>query len=469
MVEDPSISRKIMDIEQELDLFNKKINDVYFWEWIRRKVDIKCMSDSDASESKKNKLNDSRKKYLKRAYLMCKNILVKNPFLANSAEVLFWGWRRRERSGIGTDVLCDPIIDHLERSHLVIEKPVNESHLKPPDHVNVRYLDFIEYFSSLVVKLGLVKVSLSDDERKLLQDIKNRIRSEIGVELDLETIVKRNLIKRKVEKPLYEALIRRIEPEIVIMGIASSGKETFIEVCKDNQVPVVELQHGVMSEYKLAWSFPEERKKRTFPDYFFTFGSYWSSRVELPIPDQNIYDLGFPDHERRIRNCRNIENRENQILFISQPEIGQDLVELAIELKEITEYKVVYKLHPAEIEDWSDRYPQLEKSEVNVASKELYKLFSESSAQVGVYSTALFEGLSFNLTTFLVKLPGVEMVSDLDSYEFVYLVDSAEELSKRLSDIDKGKNEFDSEIFFRRNSLNNIKSAIDRIISESQH
>ena len=72
-------------------------------------------------------------------------------------------------------------------------------------------------------------------------------------------------------------------------------------------------------------------------------------------------------------------------------------------------YNFVYKLHPNEWKTWKSEYPYLVNSGVQVIDnneKDLYYYFSISDIQIGVYSTALFEGYGFNLITILYYIEG---------------------------------------------------------------
>ena len=76
---------------------------------------------------------------------------------------------------------------------------------------------------------------------------------------------------------------------------------------------------------------------------------------------------------------------------------------------------MVYKLHPGETADWRSRLPWLAASPLDVVGHQqsIYELFAYASAQLGVYSTALFEGVAFGLRTYVATLPGHEALDVL--------------------------------------------------------
>jgi hypothetical protein len=92
---------------------------------------------------------------------------------------------------------------------------------------------------------------------------------------------------------------------------------------------------------------------------------------------------------------------------------------------------------------------------IDTPETSLYKLFSESAVQVGVFSTALYEGLSFGLQTYLLDAPGVEYLDPLVNTGNVQKVKTAEEL-KEILHLQETSTPFDSEYFFQSNAVSNI-------------
>jgi len=64
----------------------------------------------------------------------------------------------------------------------------------------------------------------------------------------------------------------------------------------------------------------------------------------------------------------------------------------------------------------------LAKDNVELVDDDLYKLLSSSEYQVGVYSTAIYEGLLFGLKTILCNTMFVEYMEELIMLDKVFLV-----------------------------------------------
>jgi hypothetical protein len=445
---------EFLELEKELDLLNKKVCDTYFWERIRFPIYQRLYS-SDEERS----ANGGSEGYLPGIYLFVKNIFVKNPLLSKKVDFLFYGTGRRKKieDGLWWDIYHDPIIESTKEDCLLWERPYDVSHLTPSKTSSMRYVDVIEYTGTLLQKTGLSKVSLSESELSLIKEVKGRIEARFDAELPLKKIIKEDLSKRRVRLPLYTKLIKKVSPKVVFLTVGYNGRETFIEACRRADVPVVELQHGVINEYHMGYSFPHANKN-VFADYFFTFGDFWSDSVDLPLSDEDVYSIGYPYLEKKSKQYKDVEQK-NQILFISGPNIGEELSRFAVELNNRERYKkdIVYKLHPNE----KTRYPWLEKSDITCIADEtpLYRLFAESDSQIGVNSTALYEGLQFGLSTYVLETPGHEYMQYLIENNYVALVQSTEELINE----EQTNRDIQKEYFFEDNPLQKFESAVNEI------
>jgi rRNA-processing protein FCF1 len=345
-----------------------------------------------------------------------------------------------------------------------METPYNVSHLAPAKTENLRYLEFIKAGGALQRKLGIQSVSIPSDILAQLREIEAEIQQRFNVGIDVIARAQEAIHIRNTTLPLYERLLNRIRPEVVVI-VVSYGKETLIEACKRNGIPVVELQHGVIYDFHFGYSYPEGETKTTFPDYLLTFGEFWNETARYPIPDKQVISVGYPYLETRLKTYENVENVP-QLLFISQGTIGEQLSKFALAVHESDEvnHEVVYKLHPGEYDRWENEYPWLAKSDVRVIEEStppLYRLFAESSAQIGVGSTAIYEGLCFDLQTFVFDTDGADVLRPLVDSETAVVVETVDELAMSLKSTHKP--EFDRGRFFKQDAVENVISELKKI------
>jgi len=467
-----SITEAFLRMEDELDLFDQQIGGVYFWERVRFGVHRKILEETGISGQAHTKLEPTCLNRATTVLLAARNMLFRNPYFSSSRDVVFLGHPRRklQEDGKWWDIYCDPIIEGLSLSYAYFEDSYLNTHLAPAKTAGIRYLDLINVLAGIKRRLRVTRIRLSRTERDLLQHVREEIAIRFNIDVNLDQIVSRNLLNRKSRLPLYKMLLRKLDPQLAIV-LVSYGKEIFIEACRELHIPVVELQHGVIGYYHLAYSYPgSTRTKRFFPDYFFAFGDYWKDCVEFPIKKERIYSVGYPYFESEVKKYSDIQKKD-QILFISSGDIGKKMSKFAVKLSKShsLEQKIVYKLHPGEYHRWRKEYPWLVNTDIKVIDHDsvpLYQLFAESRFQIGVNSTAIYEGLSFGLRTFLLNLPGVEYMEDLAKKHYVSIIKSVDELQECLKRPDLAPH-ISANKFFRINALENFHEALRKIMASS--
>jgi len=471
----PEIHDTLNEIESEHDLFERKVDDVRYWERVRNDVYDEVCNSLGVFGKANVEPGGSWKERFRGLYLLLRNVLVRNPYLADEHEFLFYGHPRRKQRDNGTwwDLYTDPILEEFDLDAVSIEYDHELRHYTPARSSPLKYTDLIEYSGTLYKMAS--RYSLPSEEADYLRKVETAFETKFGAEVDLAGFVREELTERQALVPLYERLLNRVKPEVVVL-VVSYGKESFIEACQNVDIPVVELQHGSISKYHCGYSFPPGERKDAFPDYFFTFGSFWKTRLNLPLADEYVYDVGYPYLEQEVDKVpqnqkKNPDPDDKSILFISQGTIGAKLSKFAVEVAKSADKKhsVIYKLHPDEYSRWQDEYPWLVGSDVEVreeGSAPLYQLFASADVQVGVYSTAVYEGLYFDLETYVVDLDGVHYVQDLVDEGVITIVSSPQDLLIKL-ERDKTQ-EYDSNRFFRKGSIQEIKSCLNHISENKQ-
>jgi len=458
-----------LQVEEDLDLFNQRIDNVYFWERIRFPVYMRLMESTGIVGQAHTKFERTLANIGRRSLLALKNIFLKNPYCVPQAEILFLGSPRRKLLDDGKwwDIYCDPIIEGLDNGYVYFETDYLNTHFTPAKTSRIWYLDFPLFLAAIKQELGAVRISLKRQDVLLLKEIEKQLEQQFRVRFNLQELVIRNLRSRRSTLPIYKRILEKVNPKLVIL-VESCGKETFIEACKEAHITVVELQHGVTGKYNPCHSFPGPgRLKRTYPDYLFVFGDFWKEDIQYPIGLDKVYSVGYPYLEREASKYLGVE-KQDQLLFISQGTAGKELSRFAVELSKRRDFPftIVYKLHPGEYARWRNDYPWLLGTQIKVIDSDnvpLYKLFAESKIQVGLNSTAIYEGLYFGLKTILLNLPGVEYMDRLIEKQIAHLVSCVDEIIKIIRQ--QRFNEVDIEYFFKPDSLNNVRKAIDELLS----
>ena len=460
-----SLVERFRKFENEYATFDISVTNMHIWERIRFDIfrEIKQQQESGQAHTT---LDLDMKDNLQGAKLWLRNLVSKNPFLASSSNVAFVGHQRRkkERDGYWWDIYCDPIHDVCSHDSVHFEYPYLLNHKSPAKTDSLRYLEFIEFTGTILRKLGFCSVNLDSDDLVMLKELEDGFQSEFDVSIDLKSRVKQHLQNRNCRLSLYKKLLDRVDPEIAVV-VVSYGKHTLIEACKEKGIPVVELQHGIIYSDHLGYSFAGDRKKTNFPDYLLTWGDFWNTDVEFPIPEDRIVSVGYPYLEESIDAYDHVETT-SQILFISQGTIGEQLSKFAMEVAQhpAVDQDIIYKLHPGEYDRWRDEYPWLNEADFEIIDSSeppLYELFSQSSTQVGVGSTAVYEGLAFGLETFVYDCPGSKVLQPLVNEGTAQLVSTPEELADTLGG---SEGSFDREYYFETNASEKMCGTLNRLI-----
>ncbi|WP_082230104.1 hypothetical protein [Halorubrum lipolyticum] len=465
MLTDPE---EYKSFESELDLFSIHVDHLPIWERIRFKVAREIASQQGQGQPHTQR-EDGLKDYLRGFSLWLKNAVHRNPYLAGEHDYLFAGHPRRklEEDGYWWDIYCDPIHEKEELDYVHMEMPHLLSHRSPAKTNNLRYLELVEYGGTIQRQIGLRQPSIPDEVISRLREAEAEIERRFDADIDLVSKVRHNLHVRNTNLPLYERLLDRVDPEVAIV-VVSYGRETFIEACKRKEIPVVELQHGVIYDTHFGYAYPEDETKVMFPDYVLTWGEFWNENLRFPIPDERVISVGYPYLEDRLNQYDDVEPAK-QLLFISQGTIGRELSQFALKVHEDDriEHEVVYKLHPGEYDRWEDEYPWLAESDMRVIDESeppLYRLFAESSAQVGVGSTAVYEGLCFDLETFVFEADGADVLQPLVEDGAASMIEDVDDLAGQMGSVDTSQ--FDRERFFKSDSVANILEELERIHDE---
>lgn len=467
----PDSNEILFRLEEDLGLFDATINGIRFWERLRVPVFFAIL-EHIRPKADTLSLRTKRFTYFKR-YLISIFKLYRNPLLSPKNEVLFLcsGRRLLEKDNLWWDIYTDPIIVALDTPPLAIEPHFKENHYKPAKTPSIRYLDFIDFLTFLKRTMRISWISFTKKESLLLQRIRKEILARFNIDVNVQSLTRRILTDRKARLPLFKWMLRRIQPKVVVLA-QGYGWEDMIEACKSLGIKSVELQHGVITPLDLGYSFKGDfRTKETFSDYLFAWGDYWKTCVEYPISKDQVVGIGFPYFESKKDSYSKI-TRKRQILFISQDTVGEILSKIAFELSKADDlgFDILYKLHPRERRGWREKYPWLATSKVRVIEKQeavLYELFAESMIQVGVYSTALYEGLAFGLQTYVIEAPGIEHARPLLETGIVQKVSTVEELLKRIR-VGKESGAINSDQFFKPDSVQNAVSFINELLQDGK-
>lgn len=455
-----------LELERSQDLFDLRIDGVPVWERVRKDV-FDDLVLGDVPEAVRSDAGDAEGSTGFLRYLVdrgYRDLTVENPLLAGQHDLVFVNGRRERMSdGVWWNIYCDPVCEALGIDCL---------HLDPSDHYRrsplktdaVRPIRPLSVIGSATEKIRRSRKEIPPSVAERLATVEESIAASFDREVRVTERVRRQFARRSRLLPLFERTLRRVDPEVAVSIPSWAGREVFIEACKHEGIPVIEMQHGSPNRYHLGYSYPHGTKEM-FPDYLFMWGEFWTEQIAFPIPDDRVRHVGFPSLQSR-REEHPPTDRSDRLVVVSQPTVGEELSRLAVGLAEHEgiDLEVSYKLHPVEYDGWQDAYPRLARSDLRVVGSDgpgLYDLFGRAAAQVGVYSTAIYEGLAYDLRTFLLDIDEVGFMDQLVATGAVDVVSSADEVAAKVGDPPGGDLEIDR--LFRPNAIDNVRRELDAI------
>lgn len=462
------IAELILLTEKENHLFDLKVGDLQIYPYIRMPLYYQL---SSLIGEFSNFVIPSRSKiqwinYIIRAFQLSYINYQKSTYAVNP-QILFVGTERID-SILKKNIYLSHIMENTQYNYLVMRSCDNSI----KDYIS----DSLSLFDSpLKIKTTLYRRFIFGDRKKNILEISRQLAQYFGKyfgkSLNLEKFIIKYVKHSIVETSIAKEFLKKINPNILIVQNSYTNSH-FVCAAKKLGIPVIELQHSLIYNHHLGYSYPNSKPESIdiFPDYLFTFGDYWNSKASYPIKKGKIISVGFPHYDfvQKINIVRVKSNLKNSksILIISQNTTGDKLFELAKTLSEkLKGHTIFFKLHPKQY-DYYEKNKVSVPDNMNIVNKDsysLYQLFSICAFQIGVFSTAVFEGLSMGIKTIIYKTSGYEFIKDLIDKDFVKLASDVNEVIDYINE-DKF-NDSDKNIFFKSLAVENINFEISRILS----
>lgn len=479
---------KIIEIERKHEMHTKSVLDVNYWVFLRRWiiVDLKSEKNNQTNTDIKGKVSKSDK--IKIGLELIRNSYFRHYQTPKNTEVMICSHPRRIMHDGVYECSYTSILANALPNSLMLERPDPFEHLSPIPEKHIIYVDRSIVESNIYYKMNalLCKGKKKKIIAQIISDISavmDEINETFHVSFSKEhyaNSVYRHVLLYRSKRKYYEKLVCKYKPK-VIMEVVSYLPECLIlsELGKKYNIPTIELQHGIIDDTHPAYNFGPDIKLNQLPDYIFVFSDYWKDLVPSTFHKEQVRVVGYPYFERDIlkykeekkqKESQGTATGEKKICFISQWTIGVQLSKLALELKQKLEennenWHIYYKLHPGEFKDWKDKYPWLLDSGVQVIGPEdmsLYEMFADSDIQVGVASTAVFEGMGFGLKTLIYKISDAEMFELACDKGYAKYINDVDELLAELIHYEKGSQSIEQN-FWKMDSVNNMIREIQEI------
>lgn len=446
---------EILKREEKYHLCEKQIDGFQFWQYERFYIYKNMRTPDKPFKKPKIKKWKLLKYYITHRGQVRRGTQIDICFLAHPRRCL----KEEKYECIYTDEIAKKFPHSV-----TLERFYEEDHLEPAQSPNMVYMDRVIIEAALygVWKMNLCRRSSGKIEKNIYAEINGAMCGLLTPEQVVDSAHRAAgaYYRYRYTYKRLKKMLTRMNPKIVVEVVSYSQQCMIVnEICKELGITTIELQHGWIGKNHLAYNYPAGSVIRQFPDKIYLFGDYYKNDIRCPISKDKLISVGFPYYERELEKYREHQRMDKRytVLFLSQGRFTRGLSDAAVELYKITDsrkVRIIYKLHPSEYEDWKEIHPKLESSGVEIVGKDgipLYDCFRTSDAQVGVYSTTIFEGLGFQLRTFIYHQEFSDYLRGLLDLGIAELVESAADLWEKIKTGSTA--DYRGEYFWKENAL----------------
>ncbi len=240
---------------------------------------------------------------------------------------------------------------------------------------------------------------------------------------------------------IYDFLIRKYKPEAIFVVCYYSHFE-LIRAAKRNNVPIIELQHGLVSKGHRAYYFSKDYGKEYLPDYFLSYGPYSSTIAtegNLVKPDEVLnYGYSFLEEVSKKLTISDelgeLKKKFTKVICITGQLPMTDMPLLKI-IDEVCDafLDVCFIFKPRFLD--GPRHFMEKTNFIELGHINTYELLKYCDYHITVYSTCAMESLALGTPNISIDVKGYYtqfLKSMLHGNHYNYVVDSAEGLKKTL-------------------------------------
>jgi hypothetical protein len=208
-----------------------------------------------------------------------------------------------------------------------------------------------------------------------------------------------------------------------IFIVCSYGKEGIIQSARDQNIKVVEMQHGIIGNFHPGYVFGDIYPKH-FPDEIWLFGKYWLENTKFPISKFSTYKKLDTSNDAVNKKLKDMQN---SILIISQKSARNMIILMTIKLaKKNNMHQFIFKMHPKEYDDYNFFVEKFNKYKNIIVSKadSTEGLIKMSQCMISVDSTSIFEALNEYIPVFLLPDDSNKFFDNLITNKYVKVLKS---------------------------------------------
>lgn len=468
------VGEKLLEIEANCGLFDLTVENLHLWQYVRYNCLLKILEEITGIKMicKNNRpfYDKSEKKFVFKEWIR------KWQFCVHKKDLIVINVPRRVKEGIYYKcVITDTILENLDYSYYVYENKYMGMHFNPVKTKNLKYISMDGLKKKKKYSKPNCDKSLKEFMVKIIETFEEECETKFsrGLRDYIAAYIKNVFCDIWYYKIWAARVMALVRPKAVMVTV---GYDPFVQVviaeAKKRNIPTIELEHGRIGATHLAYNYIYKGSLDVFADYMFVYGDYEKNIPRYPIDRKNVMAVGYAELEKKASLYAPKKRKQYIITFISGTLDGEILSQYAVDLRKsymLRNVRMIYKLHPSEYNQWKRLYPVLIGSGLEIISEnkhDIYYYIGNSNCVIGISSTVLFEATMFNTKIFIIKERDYRKAEALYQSNMAELVTSEKELSEKIvNDLMHSEDvQLATKMFFKRNSIKNIKSALKKII-----
>ncbi|SIR42323.1 hypothetical protein [Pontibacter lucknowensis] len=354
-------------------------------------------------------LKTQRSLGIKSLRLLLKAVVLQNGFkflFVPNLKFLYFGsgvTNVRNEEGKYYNRVSDDLLLLAEKESYIIEQYNTYDFKYPRIHKQHAASVSFEIIYIFLIKSGLIRVnaqeatqisSIIHSARKTFNQLSDKDANE------LDKLLTKQLLKAKAQYFLFSRLFNLKKPQIIFVEDAAYGTNSYVvKAAKDRGIKVGEIQHGFVGKGHMAYNYADNVAQSTdyqqyLPDYFLTYGNFWSEEINLPSKKVAI---GKPSIQINASKESSKVN-QSQILFVSSGNTYQEtkrVLHIIMNGLRDSDTKLIFRPHPLEM-NVEEKYSELLSLGMYIdQNTNVYDSIRESQCIIGDISTVLYEALAF--------------------------------------------------------------------------
>ena len=246
------------------------------------------------------------------------------------------------------------------------------------------------------------RVTLATDQKYKTGFLEGIFKEHFGVNMCFKEVMDGRALKFKKENYYWKKVFEKIKFNEIIVPSAywSAG---IIAAAQEHEIKTIDLQYALIT--KLHPTMLCTKNAKYIPDHLIAWSSYWAGHASK-YGESSIQKRDLPDLPPA--------TDEYDYCMITQPRVQKQLDNFLFELsKRKKTKKIALCLHPDhDTKVYEETFAGGNLKNVDVIQGATLETINKSRFCIGGYSTSLFEAAYLGKSTYVVPVPGFEVVGD---------------------------------------------------------